>query len=531
MSPALFLVLLLSAGQHGGQGALGCWTSCQRHVQDQALRARVCQLCVTTGRADAWVLELGRKPGPPAQRALRSALTDPDWRVRWASLRAQAKARGHTEPRTLADWVAEAPARDEVLACVTAARAAAHSGRSTASFLKEAGARGGTAAARVWARREAIREALEVEVYAEQALLRGEALAHLALFLGRPPARVLLEAMARRPESGDGAAASALLAVAEKQGTSVGRMLLAEATPPDQSLINRLFAVYSGDLEKLRKGLASTDITERRATVQSLRRYGPLAQRELERALADTEAQVRRMAARALAESEGLPLMDAVGRRVRADGASLATRRVWLEVAATDRACEPFLLEVARDTALPADTRGEAVAALADCEGGARRRFQVLAPFLEDAQGQVRAGAVRALAVSRSTEADAAVAAALTDSAPEVVAAALGVVSQQRQLAQGEAAVALLGSPHAQVREAAARALERIGRAQHVKPLAQTLQEDSVASVRVAAAETLALLGGPFAASALSQALARDPDSHVQHVARRGLERLGFRPP
>ncbi|MFY0524489.1 hypothetical protein ACN28I_15385 [Archangium gephyra] len=57
MSPALFLVLLLSAGQHGGQGALGCWSSCQRHVQDQALRARVCQLCVTTGRSDAWVLE------------------------------------------------------------------------------------------------------------------------------------------------------------------------------------------------------------------------------------------------------------------------------------------------------------------------------------------------------------------------------------------------------------------------------------------------------------------------------------------
>jgi hypothetical protein len=219
VSPALFLVLLLSAGQHGGQGALGCWTSCQRHVQDQALLARVCQLCVTTGRADAWVLELGRKPGPPAQQALRSALTDPDWRVRWAALRGQAKTRGYTEPRALADWVAEAPARDEVLACVTAARAAANSGRSTASFLKEAGARGGTAAARIWARREAVREALEVEVYAEQAVLRGEALAHLATFLDRPPARVLLEAMARRPESGDAAAASALLSVAEKQGT------------------------------------------------------------------------------------------------------------------------------------------------------------------------------------------------------------------------------------------------------------------------------------------------------------------------
>ncbi|HYO73530.1 MAG TPA: HEAT repeat domain-containing protein [Archangium sp.] len=531
MSPALFLVLLLSAGQHGGQGALGCWSSCQRHVQDQALRARVCQLCVTTGRADAWVLELGRTPGLPAQAGLRSALTDPDWRVRWAVLRAQARARGHTEPRTLADWVAEAPARDEVLACVTAARAAASAGKPTASYLKEAGARGGAAAARVWARRDAVREALELEVYAEQAVLRGEALIHLATFLGRPPARVLLESMAQRPEAGDAAAASALLSVAEKQGSSVGRMLLVEAKPPDQLLINRLFAVYSADLEKLQKGLGSLDITERRATVQSLRGYGPLAQRELERALVDSEAQVRRLAARGLAEAEGLPLMEAAGRNIRAQGASLATRRTWMEVAATEKVCEPFLLEVAHDTGLPADARGEAVARLADCDGNARRRFQLLSPLLEDPQGPVRAGVVRALSLPRSPEADAAVAAALEDSAPEVVAAALAVVGQQRQVARAETAVTLLGSPHAQVREAAARALEWIGRPQHVKHLAQTLHEDSVASVRVAAAETLALLGGPFAASALSQAVAKDPDSHVQHVARRGLERLGFRTP
>ncbi|WP_083681206.1 HEAT repeat domain-containing protein [Archangium sp. Cb G35] len=531
MSAALFLVLLLSAGQHGGQGSLGCWSSCQRHVQDQALRARLCQLCVTTGRADSWVLELGRTRGLPAQEGLRSALTDPDWRVRWAVLRAQAKARGHTEPRTLADWVAEAPARDEVLACLTAARAAASTGKSTASYLKEAGAKGGTAAARVWARRDAIREALEVEVYSEQPVLRGEALSHLATFLGRPPARVLLESMARRPEAGDVAAASALLSVAEKKGSSVGRMLLAEAKPPDQALINRLFAVYSADLEKLQKGLASLDVTERRATVQSLWRYGPLAQRELERALVDSEAQVRRLAARGLAEAEGLSLMEAARRKIWDDGASLDTRCTWMDVVATEKTCEPFLLEVAHNTDFLADTRGEAAARLADCDGDATRRFKRLAPLLKDQQAAVRAGAVRALVLPRSPEVDAAVAAALEDSMPEVVAAALGVVGRQRQVARVESVVNLLGSPHADVREGAARALEWIGRPQHVKHLAQMLAQDSVASVRVAAAETLAILGGPFAASALSQAAAKDPDSHVQHVARRGLARLGFRPP
>ncbi|WP_257455417.1 HEAT repeat domain-containing protein [Archangium lipolyticum] len=531
MTPALFLVLFLSAGQHGGQGAIGCWTSCQRHIQDSALRTQVCKLCVTSGRSDAWVMELGRRPGLHASAALKSALSDPDWRVRWGSLRAQAKARGLTESRVLADWVADVPAKEEVLACLTAARAAADTGRSTASLLKDAGSRGGAAAARVWSRRDAIREALEVEVYAENAALRGEALAHLATFLGQPPARVVLGAMEGRPESADAAPASALLSVADKQGTSVGRMLLKEAKPADQVLINRLFAIYSQHLEKLQKGLASADITERRGAVQSLRRYGPLAQRELERALGDTEVLVRRQAARGLAELEGLPLMETAARRIRADGATLATQRAWLQVAATDKGCEPFLLEVARDTRLPAETRGEAVGQLPDCDGGGKRRFQVLSPFLQDPQALVRAGAVRALAVPHSPEGDKALAAALGDSAPEVVVAALDVVGQQRQLGQAEAAVALLGSEHPAVREASARTLEWIGRAQHVKPLAQTLHEDSVPAVRVAAARTLGVLGGPFAASALSQALAKDPDSHVQHVARRGLERLGFSPP
>ncbi len=476
-------------------------------------------------------MELGKKSGPASAAALKSALSDPDWRVRWGSLRAQAKARGLTEPRMLADWVAEAPAKEEALACLTAARAAADTGRSTASFLKDAGSRGGAAAARVWARRDAVREALEVEVYAENASLRGEALTHLAAFLGEPPARVVLKAMVGRPESADEAPASALLSVAEKQGTSVGRMLLQEARPADQALINRLFAVYSQHLEKLQKGLASADTTERRGAVQSLRRYGPLAQRELERALGDPEVLVRRQAARGLAELEGLPLMEAAARRIRAEGAPLAAQRTWLEVAATDKGCEPFLLEVARDARLPAETRGAAVGQLPDCDGSGKRRFQVLTPFLQDSQALVRAGAVRALATPHSPEGDKALAAALGDSSPEVVVAALDVVGQQRLLGQAEAAVALLGSEHPSVREASARTLEWIGRLQHVKPLAQALREDSVPAVRVAAAQSLGVLGGPIAASALSHALSKDPDSHVQHVARRGLVRLGFNPP
>lgn len=531
MTSALLVLLLLSASTPGDQGPTGCWRACQRHVQEPALRARVCALCVSTGRPDSWVLELGQgRGGAGAEAALRSALTDPDWHVRWAALRARARAEGQREPRVLADWVVAAPARDEASVCLTAARAAASAGRSPAAFLQDAGAHGPAAAARVWAHRDAVREALEVEVYAEDVAPRAEALLHLATFQGISPARALLGAMSRRPESGDAVAASVLLAVAERQGASVGRMLLLEARPPDQTLINRLFAVYSQSLEALHKPLASADVQERHAAVQELRRYGPLAQRELEHALLDTDSGVSRAAARGLAEAEGWGVLEAARRHVHEAGTPLAARRVWLELARTDRGCEPFLLELARDPQLAADTRGEAVAGLSECvDTGSRLRFQTLAPFLADAQPRVRAGAVRALVPARMPESGTVLAAALGDPAPEVVAAALERVGPQP--AQVDTVLALLGSPEAAVREAAVRALARLGRPQFIKPLAQTLREDSMASVRVAAAEALGMLGGPIAASALSEALARDGDSHVQHVARRGLERLGFSPP
>ncbi|EPX62600.1 hypothetical protein D187_008788 [Cystobacter fuscus DSM 2262] len=532
MTASLLLLLLLSAGQPGSQGATGCWTACQRHVQDPGLRARVCRTCLTSGRAEGWLLELAEKSEPAAQAALRSALGDPNWRVRWGAVRAQAKQQGVLDRRMLADWVSDIPARDELVACVTAVRAAAATGASTASFLKDAGARGPAAAARVWEKRDAVRRALEVEVYAEDAALRGEALLHLATFLGRTPARVVLEALAQRPESADAAPASALLWVADKQNTSVGRLLLLEAKQPaDQVLINRLFAVYSQELEALQKGLAAPDVASRRATVQSLRLYGPLARRELERALGDEDPGIRQIAARALAQSEGLSLTEAAGRWLRTADSEPATRRAWWEVAAADKRCDSFLLELARDTRLAPVTRGEAVARLSECEKLARRHFDEVSTFLTDAQPQVRAGAVRALAQPRSALGDGAVAAALEDAAPEVVVAALFVVGQHRQKERAEDVVALLDAASPEVRQAAIETLERLGRAQDVKPLALVLREDRVAAVRVAAARALGVLGGPFAASALSQALSKDPDSHVQHVARRGLERLGFNPP
>jgi HEAT repeat protein len=531
VSPALLLVVLLATGQQqrAGTGTKDCWMSCQRHVADAALRARACAACLPGGRVDAWVGALEGSRG--AREALVSARKDPSWRVRWAAVRADAKGRGVSERRLLADWVASLPRTADLDACITAARAAADAGQSSADFLKSAGGRGAEAAARVWARREGIRQMLELELYSEDPALPADALSHLATFQGRRPTRVVLEAMVTRPESVDAITAGALKAVAERKGTSVGRLLLEEAKPADEARINRLFAVYSAELEALGPELVAGDPLRRRQAVAGLKVYGPLARRELEHALGDADPRVRQSAARGMAEAERLSLREAAARRLAEKPLTLPAARPWLEAMAREKGCGAFLLGVARDGDMPAEVRGEALAQLAECNEGARERVGTLSPYLADSHPLVRAGSVRALGVlpARSPEVAGAISRALEDAAPEVVAAALEVVAGQRQSARGDAAADLLGSSHALVRAAAARALEQIGRLPHAKGLAECLREDPVVDVRVAAAQALSRIGGPQAAAALSDAVARDSDTHVQHVSREGLRRLGFR--
>ncbi|MCP3140569.1 HEAT repeat domain-containing protein [Pyxidicoccus xibeiensis] len=531
MSPALLLVVLLATGQQGGTGTKDCWMSCQRHVQDSATRARACAACLPAGRVDAWVAAVGSMR-PVPREPLVSARKDADWRVRWAAVRAEARARGVSERQQLAEWVVGTPSASasELTACLTAARAAAEAGQSSADFLKAAGPRGLEAAGRVWARRNAIREALELEVYAEELSVRGAALAHLSGFLGRRPARLVLEALESRPESTDTIPATALKVVAERKRTSVGRLLLEEAKPADEARINRLFAVYSRELEALQPELAAPVALQRRKAVQALRLYGPLARKELERALEDADRWVRMDAARWLAETDGLTLGAAAERRLETKDAAVA--RPWLEAMVREKGCAAFFLGVARDTQQPPALRGDALTYLAECDEGARERAVRLAPLLHDSQALVRAGAVRALGTlsSRRTEVAEATTRALEDPAPEVVAAALEVVAGQRQSTRGDEAAGLLGSEHPAVRAAAARALEHIGRPPHVKELAVCLREDPVAAVRVAAAQALGYIGGPHAAAALSDAATRDTDTHVQHVSRESLKRLGFGP-
>jgi hypothetical protein len=464
---------------------------------------------------------------PVPESSLRSALTDEDWRVRWAAVRASAKVRKVPAPRALAEWVTGLQASADLPACITAVRAAAEAGSSPSTFLLKGGEKGAAATARVQARKEAIREALEVELYAEDPATRYRALSHLSAFLKRPPARVVIDAMEGRPEAADATVAAALRDFAERKSLSVGRMLVEVAQPADQERVNRLFAIYSQELQALQTDLNSGDPVKRRSAVYRLRLYGPLAQRELELALRNPDPQVQESAARGLAQAEGLSMLEAAGKRLQAGG-ELVAQRPWLAALTREKNCQSLLLTVAEDLKQPVPVRGEALAQLLDCDRWNPERARRVLPFLNVPQPPLRAGALRALTGASGEELSSGLKAGLEDPAPEVVVAAIETAARRRQTGLSDAIAAHLGSEHDEVRQVSAQALERLGKDRHVKALSERLQKDPVPAVRVAVAQTLGVLGGPFAISALSQAVAKDPDSHVQHVSREALKQLGF---
>ncbi|MFP2934913.1 hypothetical protein ACLESO_59385, partial [Pyxidicoccus sp. 3LG] len=172
-------------------------------------------------------------------------------------------------------------------------------------------------------------------------------------------------------------------------------MLLERRGPADEARINRLFAVYSAELEALQPDLVAAGALQRRKAVQSLRIYGPLARKELERAVGDSDRQVRLDAVRGLVEVEGLTVGAAAERRLESKDAAVA--RPFLEAMVREKGCAPFFLGVARDTQQPAALRGDALAYLADCDEGTRERAAKVVPFLTDPEALVRAGAVRSL--------------------------------------------------------------------------------------------------------------------------------------
>jgi len=528
----LLALLLLSSPDVAERSTslLRCREACERHLSGTG-QSSPCALCLTAPDRTAWVDAAAR--GRQGSAALRSALSDEDWAVRWAALRAMARSHPQSEKAFLASWVMRAKGAEVVPACLTAARAAASQGQSSAAFLGSAGADGGRAAARVWEHRDEIRRALEVELYATSAETRREALAHLSRFLDEPPARVVLDAVASRPAALDGVAAALLAEDCRRARVPVDQALLSVAKPADQATANRLLAVYSTELDGLRTKLAHKDAAVRREAVAGLAPFAKLAAPELQRALEDQDSGVRLAAGRALAEAEG----HSIAQHVRAlsagwaslDGMPESQRVQWVDVLARsgEGECGAVLKGLAQDRRLSGPLRAAALQGIGAC--APKEAFSLVGPGLSDPSPEIRAASVRALgALPRHPGADDAAGEALFDSSPLVVVSAIGAVSAQMQARHTADVAALLEHPAPEVREAAARGLERLpGGNLHAGALAKRVREDGSAAVRAAAVMTLGSLGGPQAASALSAAM-KDPDGRVQYLAKENLRRLGF---
>jgi len=536
MTVLLALVLLSAADVHErATPMLRCREVCERYASQTGFGPGPCNRCVTGGGTDraAWIFELDSDQR--AHKALLAAQRDEDWAVSWAATRVLARRDLRAEKSVLATWVMRATSKEVLPACLTAARVAGSLRLSTAELLAHAGADGPRAAARVWEHRGEIKRTLEVELYAQNAEVRREALFHLSAFLGRPSGRIILDAMASRPLGSDEIAAGLLEEDCARSGTTIEKALIRNAKPEDQPLVNRLLAVYARRLDTLRDKLRSNEVNERKEAIEALRRLAPISTAELKTALEDSNTGVQMTAARALAAAEGRSLPEhvkAISAGWSANGGSAAedvqVRWVQLLGRSQEKGCAPVLGGIAQAAHLGGPVRAAAFEAISTCSE--KDALKLLSSALKDESPELRAAAVRALgSLPRQRGAEDAAGEALKDSSSEVVASALAVVASQGQGRRTAEVAGLLTHRSPDVRMAAVRALSRLPKGEaFAKEVSRRLREDESPGVRGAAVQTLAAMGGPEAMSALTAAT-QDPDGRVQYLAKDSLRRLGFR--
>jgi HEAT repeat protein len=156
------------------------------------------------------------------------------------------------------------------------------------------------------------------------------------------------------------------------------------------------------------------------------------------------------------------------------------------------------------------------------------RDFEVLGQLLEEGDAPVRRDATGFIAALEPGPHRAAlVMEALEDEDPQVVVNAINAVTP----ATGLAAVRRLGtllksSPHADVREAAANAMGKVGDRESVPALVAAL-DDSAENVRWFAVESLRKLGAKEAVPALQEVLKEDDSARVREIAASALGALG----
>jgi HEAT repeat protein len=497
-----------------------CRRPCEALVGEPRLRATLCGRCGLDADPAAYLFKLARVP--------EAAFTDDDWQVRWGAVRADAKAQGLTVEKRLGQWVERAAGEGRETACLTA--------------LLGAGARSMTRDGLLATEPKALAacRALDAAVVArsEDELVQAdlpralEALQCASAGRGVGSARVVLDALARRPREADEVLARLLVSNAERGGPPVGLSLLRDATAADTAQVDRLLAVYAAMRDANRPLLSSTEKEARRQAVAELSPLAPLSLSELSMALGDAQASIRMAAARAIARGEGRSVTEAAEARLSGETkASAVEKRRWLTLLADvdDPACATLTRRTWRDETQPDAVRAEALVSLAGC---ARRQAMVdLTAAATTGNVTLQAGVMRAvLLLPREPGVGPLVEAALSSTTDEVLMGAAAATGAHRLTPLTARVEPLTAHQSGPVRAEALKALAALEpRAAQGRVIA-ALGQDPEAQVRITAAQLLSETGGPLAVSALAKASRQDADGRVKMAAVDGLRRLGVTP-
>lgn len=498
--------------------AVACRSSCARHVP-ASLMPRACGECLRKADPGAWTDAFDRTRKIP-DPVVQSALSDPQWEVRWGALKARARAKRQDPAEALyAHLRAQRTAADRVVACQVAVGAGAvEEGRVLEAARKACKA----------VKRE-LRAVLESELYLPQASVQEEALRKLMLFLGEGAGRVVLTAIRDRPDAVDEVPALLLLRVA-RPDYPVGRLLLADADAAFQKEMNRLLAVYARQIDTLRPQLAAPEPEQRREAVEALALLFPMTRPELERALSDADDTVALAAVAALADATDRTLHEVLRERAQAWPSGQVPLEAQVRMVrqvgqVKQEGCGPPLEALFDDQRLAPEVRGAALVAQVRCNEGevlSQLRFGLASP-----EPTLRVAAVRGLSeVTGQSGVYPLLDGALKDEAAEVVAAALRALGATALHGGRDRAARLLAHEAPQVRQAAAEVLAVHARPSDLTGLRDQLKAEPEPSIRVALVQALARLGGPVATAALAEVEQRDPDAYVRQAAVSGLKRM-----
>ncbi len=489
----------------------------------QGLWCRACGADPTHG--GAWL--------PHAAGAPASTREDPDWQARLAYLEREGPAKKQGPAAALARAIAVVPGPARTLACLTAAYAAGARERTLPAWLSAAATGDPAAAPACAASQASVRERLEQDLVSPQAALRADALALAAPALGVSPVRVVLDALPRLPPSQDAPLGRLLADWGRAANTAVGRELLTQARPEDKPAVDRVLAVFAAQRDLHRRLLGAPTPESRKEALSALAPLAPLSAAELVVGLDDASAELRRLAATALARGEGRTLAEAAQARLGGALEASPTERLrWARALGPSggEACPRFARATFRDRAEPDSVRALALEVLGTCPP-ADVADDLEAGFAE-ASVVVRAGAVNAAAgLVRQPRAMALAWEALQTEEPQVLEAAIPAMAAQALHRAVPRLFELTRHPAAPVRAAAVETLARLDPVRGEQAALRLLPDDEDAPVRAAAARALGLVGGPRSAPPLARAAQGDPDARVKFVAAESLRRLGLHVP